>query len=216
MPISVNDPGAFSKSQLIEDLYENEFIKYLNIVFPEYTKQREIITTISTMTHMSKFGGIDGKDFENSLKPAFELFREVLNIDIISGKGNTDLLCAVEDPKSNNEIYKMNVDGKSRKSSSNLKATRLLNHLKINGSKYCIVVAPRFSKGIEIDIGGLPIVAITVESLSRYLIKECLSSSDSYADYIAINDIIQSNLGKNITKNIDNLTIERYGFVYEK
>ena len=52
----------------------------------------------------------DGKEFENSLKPFMELFRETANVEIISGAGNTDLLCAMEDADEN--IYKMNVDAK--------------------------------------------------------------------------------------------------------
>lgn len=210
-PTSMDGKHVFSKEDWIADLYENEIIKYLDTIFPDYNKQREIITSLSTMTYMSKYSGVDGKDFENSLKPVFELFREVLNVEIISGSGDTDLLCAVENPLKNNEIYKVNVDGKSRKSSNNLNPVRIKRHIESNNSRYCIVVAPRFSKGTTLDIEGFPIVTLTAESLARYCSKECLSSKDSFADYIELDRIISDNLGKDVTRNVDNLTISKYG-----
>ncbi len=210
-PTTMADKFVFSKEDWIMDLYEDELIKYLNVIFPDYDKQREIINSLSTMTYMSKYSSVDGKEFENSLKPVFELFREVLNVEIISGAGDTDLLCAIENPFVNNEIYKVNVDGKSRKSSNNLNPARLKRHIDLHSSKYCIVVAPRFSKGTVLDIAGFPVVTVTAESLARYCSKECLSSLDSLADYTALNDLIENNLGCDISTAIDKLTIARYG-----
>lgn len=213
-PTSLSDPFVFSKEEWISDLYENELIKYLDAIFPDYDKQREIINSISTMQYMSKYSSVDGKDFENSLKPVFELFREVLNVEIISGAGDTDLLCSIEDLSKGtgmDNIYKINVDGKSRKSSSNLNPMRLVRHLRIHSSKYCIVVAPRFSKGTLLDISTLPIVTITADALARYCSKECFSNTDSSADYASINKIINTNIGKDISSLVDRLTNERYG-----
>lgn len=208
------DKYVFSKEDWISDLYETELIKYLNTIFPDYNKQREIINAISTMTYMSKYSSVDGKDFEKALKPVFELFREILNVEIISGAGDTDLLCSIEDitiQSGLDNIYKINVDGKSRKSSTNLNPIRLVRHLKIHSSKYCIVVAPRFSRGTILDISNLPVVLITADSLARYCSKECFSSDDSFADYTSINEIITNNLGKDITSLVDKLTMDRYG-----
>lgn len=210
-PTSLGDKFVFSKEEWIMDLYEVELIKYLNVIFPDYGRQREIINSLSTMTYMSKYSSIDGKDFENSLKPVFELFRETLNVEIISGSGDTDLLCAVEDPMKDNLIYKINIDAKSRKSSNNINPARLKRHVDLHSSQYCIVVAPRFSKGTVLDIEDYPVVTITADSLARYCSKECLSSSDSFADYTAINSIIKENLGKDISFEIDKLTIKKYG-----
>lgn len=213
-PTTLADPYVFSKEDWISDLYESELIRYLDTIFPNYNKQRDIINSLSTMTYMSKYSSVDGKDFEASLKPVFELFREVLNVEIISGSGDTDLLCSIEDtklPSDIENIYKINVDGKSRRSSNNLNPMRLLRHLKIHSSKYCIVVAPRFSRGTVLDIDSLSVVLITAESLARYCGKECLSSNDSLADYSTINEIIMNNLGKDISPLIDKKIIEKYG-----
>lgn len=212
-PITKSDPNVFSKKDWIADIYENDFIKYLSVVLPDYNQQRNIISTISTMTYMSKYSSVDGKDFENALKPVVELFREVQNVEIVSGAGDTDLLCTVEDVANNNALYKMNVDGKSRKSANNLNPARLERHLELNGSKYCIVVAPRFARGSLLDISKYKIVALNAESLARYLSKECLSNIDAEADYASVNNIIQTNLGKDISVYLDNLTVQRYGIM---
>lgn len=210
-PISLDDAFVYSKEDWISDLYECDLIKYLDIAIPRFNASKEIIAAITKMTYMSKYSAVDGKDFEQSLKPVFELFRENLNVEIISGAGDTDLLCTMEKQNESKDIYKINVDAKSRKSSLNLNPLRLKRHLAIHSSKYCIVVAPRFSHGTILDIANFPIVTITADSLARYCCKECLSNKDYLADYTAIDEIILSNLGKDITVLVDKLVMKKYG-----
>ncbi|MFA5471768.1 MAG: hypothetical protein WC219_06960 [Acholeplasmataceae bacterium] len=211
IPTSLDNSHVFSKKEWIEDLYETEMINYLAVIFPSYDRQRDIINSLADMTHKSKYGSRDGKDFENSLKPVFELFREVLNVDIISGSGDTDILCTVEDPNLGTDHYKVNVDAKTGTSAGNLNPARLGRHIQKNSSRYCIVVAPRFSRGTVLDLEGYPIVIVKAESLATYLSKECLSNSDSMADYIEINDIISNNLGSDVTSKFEELTDSKYG-----
>ena len=190
---------------------ETELIKYFNVVFPGYNKQKYVIETISEMSYKSKYGSKDGKEFENSLKPVFELFRDVLNVEIISGSGNTDILCTIEDPNRGTNHYKINVDAKTGSSANNLNPARIKRHIQKNCSKYCIVVAPRFSRGAVLDLQGFPIVIIKAESLAKYLIKECLSSEDAMADFNQINKLISTHLGGDITLLIEDLISEKYG-----
>lgn len=212
IPLSMQDPSVFSKKDWIHDLYEVDILKYLSIVFPQYSIQREIINTISEMQYMSKYSSVDGKDFEKSLKPVVELFRENLNVEIISGSGDTDLLCAFEDSKRFLPNYKVNIEAKSRSSANNMNVARIERHLSKNFSKYCIVVAPRFSRGNDLDINDKKIVSITAEALGQYCSKECLSSHDGKADFHSINILIEKNFGKNITNLVDELIERKYGF----
>ena len=213
-PTTLKDPNVFLKKDWIMDLYENEIIKYLDIVFPNYNSQRNIINALSNMTYMSKYSSVSGKEFEASLKPVFELFRQVLNVEIISGSGDTDLLCTMEGK--DEELYKVNVDGKSRKSSTNLNVARLSRHIEKHASKYCIVVAPRFSHGTKLDVKGFNIVLLNADTLAKYLSKECLSNSDSYADYLCIDELIMQNLGTDISFMLEKLTNEKYGISLDK
>lgn len=203
--------NLYDMEEWIEDLYENEFIRYLAIVFPEYIRHMDIINALADMTHKSKFGSNDGRDFENSLKPVFELFREVLNVSLIGGPGRTDLLCTIKESELENNLFKVNVDAKKGSSSNNLNAPRLDRHRIDNNSRYCIVVAPRFSRGTVLDLQGYPIVIVKAETLAKYLSKECLSNDDYLADYIEINQIITENLGADITSKLERLIDRKYG-----
>lgn len=211
-PLTIKDSNIFSKKDWIHDLYEVEMLNYLSIVFPEYSSQREIINAISEMQYMSKYSSVDGKDFENSLKPVMELFRENLNVEIISGAGEPDLLCVFDDSSRCKSDYKVNIEAKSRNSANNMNVMRIERHIEKYASRYCIIVAPRFSRGNDLDISGKNMVSITADILGKYCSKECLSSNDGKADFTAFNDIIENNLGKNITKNIDFLIEQKYGF----
>ncbi len=211
LPVSLEDPMIFSVDDWKVELYENDMLKYLQIALPEYSKKSDIIETLTNMTYMSKYSSVDGKDFENSLKPVFELFREVLNVEILSGAGKTDLLCAVEDYYNNDFIYKVNVDAKSRKSANGLNPARLQRHLDSTKSRYCIVVAPKFSRGTILDIQGYPIVTIDAETLALYCSKECMTSKDEMADFSVINHIIENCKGTDISSNIMDVIIDKYG-----
>ncbi|MGI6510283.1 MAG: hypothetical protein ACOX1L_06910 [Erysipelotrichaceae bacterium] len=208
-PVSLDDPEVFSNQEWITDLYEIEQLQYLEIVMPEIAEKRKIIESINNMQFCSKYGSVDGKDFENSLKPVFELFREVLHVGIISGAGDTDLLCMLQDDDSN--IYKINVDGKSRTSSSNMNVKRILRHIEKHDSKYCIVVAPRFNRGTILDIKNEPIVAVTSETLAKYCSKECMSSTDYMADYIGLSKIIEKHYGEDISPKLEKYIDDKYG-----
>ena len=124
-PTTLQDDDVLSTEDFILELYQWKPLKYLSIIdSKKYRRSNEVSEVISNMVHMSKYGSRDGKDFENSLKPVFELFKQTANVEIISGSGDTDLLCAMRDL--NDIIYKINVDGKtSGTSTSSLNPRRL-------------------------------------------------------------------------------------------
>ena len=208
-PETLSDVDVFSKKEWITNLYDVEPLKYLSLIIPELKAKEEIVYILNDMVYKSKYGSVDGKEFEESLKPVFDLFDKVLNSEVISGAGNTDVLCVIEGIDST--TYKMNVDGKSRGSSTNLNVKRLDRHMKKHNSKYCIVVAPKFSHGTILDIEGERIVALKSDILAKYCSKECLSNSSYLADYASIEKIIENNLGTDISNLVDNLTNKRYG-----
>lgn len=88
-----------------------------------------IIESIENMIYHSKYGTRDGKSFEYSLKPIFEMFRENRNVEIIGGSGDTDLLCIMDNEY--DDLYKVNVDAKTSKTSTvAIIVTRITNHIK--------------------------------------------------------------------------------------
>lgn len=208
-PIELSDEDIYSKDEWITNLYDVEPLKYLAFITPQLSRQSEISIVLDNMTKSAILGSIDGKDFEKSLKPVFELFDKVIRADIISGSGDTDILCIAEN--SNNETFKINIDGKSRSSANNVNVQRLKRHMKKHNSRYCIIVAPKFPRGTLEDIEGEPIVALRSEALAKYCSKECLANHSGQADFSSLNKIIQNNLGKDISPILNRLTEQRYG-----
>lgn len=200
---------AESKEDWIRNLYEFNMLDYIDDINLNKKYDEEVIKSVKNMVYQSKFGANDGKSFERSLQPIFELFRENISVEIISGSGDTDLLCIMK--KDNDNRYKVNVDAKkTRNRLEGIHTTRILKHIRKNGSQYCIIVSPKFSKGAKTDISGCEIVTIEAEVLANYCLKECLNSIDGLADYQTLNEIIIENQGTDITENVNDLIAERY------
>lgn len=206
----ITQADCMSKDEWIRDLYEFEPLKYISIVMPNEDDNRsDVVDIIKDMVYQSKYGTRDGKSFENSLKPVFELFRESRNVEIISGAGDTDLLCVMED--TDDTLYKINVDAKtSHHITQAINPIRITNHIRLNGSKYCIIVSPRFSRGVRTDIKDFNIVTIEAETLANYCLKECLNSTDGLADYDLLNVYINENLGTDITNAVNSIIDRKY------
>lgn len=210
-PTSQNTEGIYSVRDWLTELYEIEPLKYLNCISNKFEQDRNIIDVITKMTYVSKYGSSDGKEFEQALKPFIELFRETENVEIISGAGNTDLLCAMRNIDTD-VVYNMNVDAKTRKSAlEEINARRINNHLEKHGSKFCIIVAPKFAMGVKKDIEGHKIVVVRAEELGAYCYRECISSSDGYADFTSLLNIIKNNYGSDITESLRDLIQNRFG-----
>ena len=210
IPTTMGTDGIYTRQDWLTSLYDTEPLNYLNCINSSISREKEISDTVNKMVYASKYGSHDGKEFEQALKPFMELFRETANVEIIGGAGNTDLLCAMEDELEN--IYKINVDAKTRKAGlEEINARRLENHLQINNSKFCIVVAPRFASGVSCDIRGHNIVTIRAEDFGSYCYKECKNSKDGFADFESIHEMIENNMGTDITDLLRELTASRYG-----
>ncbi len=206
----ITQADSLSKEDWIRDLYEFEPLKYISIVIPSHNNKADVVDIIKDMVYQSKYGSRDGKSFEESLKPVFELFRENRNVEIISGSGDTDLLCVMEND--DESLYKINVDAKtSHHQTSSINPIRITNHIRLNNSRYCIIVSPKFSRGVRTDIQGFQIVTIEAETLANYCLKECLNSKDGLADYNDLNLHITDNLGTDITKAVNYIIDEKYG-----
>ena len=199
----------YSKDDWIRELYQFNPLKYIDTLMGNDDDKKEIIENIKNMVYNSKFGSRDGKSFEESLIPIFEMFRENRHVEWRSGSGDTDLLCTMDDE--NDNLYKINVDAKtSRTSTSSLTSTRLREHMNQLGSEYCIVVSPRFARGVSRDIREFNIVTIEAETLANYCLNECLSSDDKLADYSCLHNIILNNLGKDITAKVITLIDNKF------
>lgn len=212
-PSQVDGIEIFTKEDWLTNLYQIEPLRYLACINTNVDRKSEITAIVSEMVRASKFGSRDGKEFENALKPFMELFSETINVEILSGAGNTDLLCTMEELPSEQK-YNMNVEAKTRGTSlEKVDTPRINKHIRKHGSKFCIIVAPRFSRGVSGDINGNEIVTLRAEEFGTYCYKECTSSRTGTADFSSILNIIKANMGTDITTKVRILTESRYGLV---
>jgi len=210
-PIEESDPDILSRKDFVLRLYQTNQMLFLNCLGLGIPRADEAVEAINTMAHMSRFSSDDGKEFEQSLTKVFRLFLQANSVEWISGAGDTDVLCSMFG--NNNVLYKINVDGKKALIvCESLNSRRLLAHIEIHGSLYCIVVSSRFAPGAIKDIQNHNIVAINADSLANYLLNECNTSPSNLADYSIINDIATSNFGCNISNIVDKYVEKVYGF----
>lgn len=148
--------------------------------------------------------GTEAYLFEDVLTDGFNLFHNV-EAQKISGAGNTDLECLYITRKK-----KFTVEAKSTKNKlSSVNAGRLAGHREKIGGAYTIVVTPRYVPAVLQDIRTSPIVIIRANTFSEYLYN-CIDNDIREIDYEDFDSIIVKNLGKDISKNISDLTISRF------
>ncbi len=211
IPSKIDGEEIFSKEDWLTNIYQIEPLKYLSCINTQINRKSQITSIVNDMIAASKYGSRDGKEFENALKPFFELFEETLNVEILSGAGNTDLLCTLEQRPSLS-IYNMNLEAKTRGSAlEGVFSSRINKHIRKHGSKFCLIVAPRFARGVIYDIEGHNIVTLRSEEFGNYCFKECSSSQNGLAEFSSLLKIINNNMGTDITDKVRALTESRYG-----
>lgn len=112
----------------------------------------------------------------------------------------------------NDNFYKMNIEAKTRHSGlEEINSSRLNNHMINTGAKFCLVVAPRFAKGVSNDIHGQKIITIRADDFAAYCQKDYQKNNYKYADFMPIYEIITNHYGEDITSLVRSLSLQRFG-----
>lgn len=204
-PLLLNDPerlkldvikeiyGFYPKTLLVEIGEVIDDIKFELLNLPKLIEQ-----------YANNNDGAEAYLFEDALTDGFNMFHNV-EAQKISGAGNTDLECLYIPRKK-----KFTVEAKSTKNKlSSVNAGRLAGHREKIGGAYTIVVTPRYVPAVLQDIRTSPIVIIRANTFSEYLYN-CIDNGVREIDYEDFDSIIVNNLGKDISKNISDLTISRF------
>ena len=142
--------------------------------------------------------------FEEVLTDGFNMFYNV-EAKRRGGAAHTDIEClylkkrkkfAVESKSTANKLLGIN-------------AGRLREHRKEIGGEYTIVITPRYVPATKRDIEGSPIVIILASTFAEYLYNN-IANDVREIDYADFDDIITQNLGKDISQEISNMTIEKF------
>jgi hypothetical protein len=201
----LNDPERL-KIDVIKEIYSffprvllEEIGEAVNDLKLELLNLPNLIEQYSNNTN-----GAEAYLFEDALVDGFNMFYNV-EAKKIGGAGNTDLECLYLNKKK-----KFAVDAKSTKNKlSGINSGRLEGHREKIGGVYSIVVTPRYVPAVLQDIKNSPIVIIRASTFSEYLYN-CIENDVREIDYEDFDNIIVNNIGKDISKNISDLTIARF------
>ncbi len=204
-PLELNDSKRL-KIDVVKEIY-NFYPRFLLEEIGELIndKKLELLNLPKLIVQYSNNN--EGKEayvFEDVVVEGFNMFYNV-EAEKIGGAGNTDVECLYL-----TENKKFAVDAKSTKNKlTGINSGRLGGHREKIGGQYTIVVTPRYVPAIFQDIKGTPIVIIRASTFSEYLYN-CIDNDIRDIDYKDFDDIIINNLGKDISKNISDLTIARF------
>ncbi len=204
-PLLLNDPERL-KLDVVKEIY-SFYPRTLLVEIGEATDdvRFELLNLPKLIEqYANNNDGAEAYLFEDALADGFNMFYNV-EANKISGAGNTDLQCLYIPRKK-----KFTVEAKSTKNKlSSVNAGRLAGHREKIGGAYTIVVTPRYVPAVLQDIRTSPIVIIRANTFSEYLYN-CIDNNIREIDYEDFDTIIVNNLGKDISKNISDLTISRF------
>ena len=191
----VKEIYSFYPNELLEDLgIANDNIEAEILSLPKYIEAYSLNPNNET-----------AELFEEVLETTFNLFS---NVDArrISGPGNTDIECLQFDI-----MEKFAVEAKSTsKKLANINAGRLHRHRALINAQYTIVVTPRYVPSVKYDIKGESIVIIKANTLSEYIYNYLISNIEEL-DYTELRDIIINNLGNDISLQVSEITLSKFG-----
>lgn len=204
-PLRLDDPERL-KIDVIKQIYNF----YPQVLLDEIKEKRDDLKhgLLNLAQLIEKYSnnneGAEAYLFEDILTDGFNMF---VNVEAkkIGGPGNTDVECLYITKKK-----KFVVDAKSTKNKlSGINAGRLAEHRTKLGGEYTIVVTPRYVPAVLHDIKSVPIVIIRASTLSEYLYNH-IDNEIREIDYADFDNIIVNNLGKDISRNISTLTLEKF------
>ncbi|MDR1023768.1 MAG: restriction endonuclease [Prevotellaceae bacterium] len=142
--------------------------------------------------------------FENVLADGFNMFYNV-EAKGIGGAGHTDIECLYLTKRK-----KFAVESKSTASKLlGINVGRLREHREEIGGEYTIVVTPRYVPAAKRDIVGTPNVIILASTFAEYLYN-CIDQNVRKIDYEDFDSIIMDNLGKDISRDISDMTLSKF------
>lgn len=148
--------------------------------------------------------------FEDVLVDGFNMFFNV-EAKKMSGAGHTDIECLY--------ITKRKKFAVEAKSTSNkllgINTSRLREHRDEIGAEYTIIITPRYVPAAKRDIIETKNVIILANTFSEYLYN-CIINDIRAIDYSFFDEIIENNLGKDISTLISNLSISTFGIKEEQ
>lgn len=197
-----------------EEYMRSEYISKMYTFYPKELidelglnseAEEKIYSILNITDRIDKYSRNEGNNtfnlFEDILKDAFNLFANV-RAEKIAKSGTTDIECIFYSNDINSK--KFDVEAKARRVKlMEISAGRLRAHRELIKSNYTIVVTPEYLPAVKEDIKHTNTVILLSGTLSNFLYQYSVKYGREI-DYKVIDDIIMRNLGKDITKEVNN------------
>lgn len=200
-PLALNDPERLM-IDVVKEIHSFRPQILINEIGRKENKNLKLPKLIED--YSNNRGGRTAYSFEDVLVDGFNSFYNVEACGL-GGAGKTDVECLYT-----TENKKFAVDGKSTKNKlHSLSAGRLALHRRKIGAKYTIIVTPRYVPAVLDDIKKTDNVILLASTFAEYLYNH-IDNNVRKIDYIDFDSIIAKNLGKDISKDVSDLTLERF------
>jgi type II restriction enzyme len=209
-PILLNDHSRLKIDAVKEifSFYPKELLVEISD-FSETSQQEIELLELPKLIEMysNNINEGDAYLFEEKLTDGFNLFFNV-DAELIGGPGNTDIECLYTTNRTNKKFA---VDAKSTKNKlTTISSGRLASHREKIGANYTIVITPRYVPAVKLDITNTNNVILLANTFSEYLYN-CLNNNLREIDYKDFDEIIENNMGKDISNLVSNLTVKKFG-----
>lgn len=204
-PLALNDPNR-PRLDVIKEIY-SFYPKILLLELGEYSKEIDQILQLPKLIkeYSRNNDGETAYLFEDALEEGFNQFYNV-SAKKIGGAGNADLECVYLEMNK-----KFSVDAKSTKNKlSMINSGRLRHHREMIGGEYTIVITPEYVPAVLRDIENTKVVILLASTFSEFLYNN-LAIDNREIDYGQIDRIIEENLGDDISDEVSNITIGKFG-----
>jgi type II restriction enzyme len=149
--------------------------------------------------------GSKHKEFELVIADAFNLFKEI-KAERVGGAGETDVKCK---HLLNNWTFAIEAKSTGNKLSGIENAT-LREHREKFGAKFTILMTPEYMPKVGRHIKNDFITILKPVYLSEYLSNYYRDSSNE-TSFEELNELIENNMGEDISEKLSTITISRYG-----
>lgn len=203
-PLLLDDPERL-RIDIIKEIYSF----YPDILLTEIGELQEMGKLLELPKLIEQYANNPDNEtaylFEQVLVEGFNMFYNV-EAKPLGGAGHTDIECMYLPQKK-----KFAVESKSTANKLlGINAGRLREHREEIGGEYTIVVTPRYVPAAKRDIARTPIVIIQASTFAEYLYNY-INQDIRDIDYAEFDNIIINGLGKDISREISDLTISKFG-----
>ncbi|MCH5244122.1 MAG: restriction endonuclease [Lentimicrobiaceae bacterium] len=204
IPLRLND-----EERLREDVVKEIYSFYPQILLDEIGESSKVVQLLNLPKLIEEYSnnpeGETSNLFEEVLVQGFNMFYNIA-AKHLGGAGHTDIEClyltrnkkfAVESKSTANKLIGINVG-------------RLRGHREEIGGRYTIIITPRYVPAARRDIIGTPNVIILASTFAEFLYN-CIDNDLRKIDYEDFDKIIEANLGNDVSQDISNMTISKFG-----